>query len=124
MTSQYPAAVDFGKVGTYPAFVRSGGGFFYDEVLEYRVWVHPAGKDVFYEAFATYEEAKEFSQSTPDAEIPLVLVYQEEYIDEPDEGHYVHLKEPRLTEWKPEWLEGTKGTKKNIAAFLKDKANY
>ena len=61
---QYPPAVDPSAVGTYPASVRAGGGYVWDEVLEYRVWCHPErgapdehdGSDYFY-AFPTWAEA-------------------------------------------------------------------
>ncbi len=53
-SSDYPVAVDLDKVGKYPALTKSGGGFVYDDVLEYRVWVHPEGDD-YYDAFATHE---------------------------------------------------------------------
>ena len=33
----YPPAAYPEKVGTYPALCHSGGGYFYDDVLEYRV---------------------------------------------------------------------------------------
>lgn len=54
----------FEKVGQYPSVVGAGAGYFYDEVLEYRVWIHPErggedkldGNDYFY-SFATYKEA-------------------------------------------------------------------
>ena len=39
--SQYPAAVDPIRVGTYSAETKSGAGYFYDDVLEYRVWLNP-----------------------------------------------------------------------------------
>ena len=56
----YPDAVDAEAVGKYPGFTHSGGGFVWDEVLEYRVWCHPElgapdlddGND-YYHAFAT-----------------------------------------------------------------------
>ena len=38
----YPDAVDPDKVGTYPARAFGGGGYVWDEVLEYRVWFCPA----------------------------------------------------------------------------------
>jgi|SRR5436190_22146911 len=115
---QYPPAYDPQRVGEYPAYVNSGGGIFYDQVLEYRVWVHPLGKDVYYHAFVTYQEALQFSKSTLNAERPLVLVSQEEHINEPEPGKFIHVKEQRITEWKPEWLKKAKGTKKNIPLFL------
>ena len=39
--SKYPLAIDENMVGEYPALVKSGAGYFYDDVLEYRVWCHP-----------------------------------------------------------------------------------
>src|SRR5207244_13506997 len=63
-------AIDPSAVGTYPAGVKTGGGYVWDEVLEYRVWCHPErgapdhhdGNDYF-EAFATYADALAFSRS-------------------------------------------------------------
>lgn len=34
MPSNYPLAVDPARVGEYPAEAKSGGGYFYDEVLD------------------------------------------------------------------------------------------
>jgi len=34
MKSKYPEALDPNKVGHYPAATKSGGGYFYDELLE------------------------------------------------------------------------------------------
>jgi hypothetical protein len=63
----YPKPIDEDMVGEYPATVKAGGGFFYDEVLEYRVWCYPheGAKDEFdgddyYFAFASFEAALEF----------------------------------------------------------------
>jgi hypothetical protein len=39
----YPDAVDPCLVGTYSAVAKAGGGFVWDDVLEYRVWCHPEG---------------------------------------------------------------------------------
>ena len=39
--SQYPQVKDPALVGTYPATAKAGGGYVWDEVLEYRVWCHP-----------------------------------------------------------------------------------
>jgi putative acetyltransferase len=118
---KYPNAIDSNMVGKYPAHVYSGGGGFYDEVLEYRVWVHPKDGTDYYKAFDTYDEALTFSKSTSNAEQPLVLVYQEEYIDESTPGRYAHVIKPRIAEWLPEWLgRKPKGTKENILHFLKD----
>ena len=70
--TRYPDAVDPSLVGTYSALAKAGGGFVWDDVLEYRVWCHPErgapdledGSD-YYQAFATYTEAFAFSQGTP-----------------------------------------------------------
>lgn len=122
---QYPDVLDPDRVGTYPGLARSGGGFVWDAVLEYRVWCHPEdrapdgsdGRDSFY-AFSTYTEALAFSESTPGAEEPLALVLQEEYIDEPAPGEYVHVKERRVTEWPVEFLSRPKRTPRTIPDFL------
>jgi hypothetical protein len=121
-TSQYPAATDPAQVGTYPALAKSGGGYFYDEVLEYRVWVHPAqGGDDSYRAFATYEDAMAFSRTAHGAEPPLVLVLQREWVDEPKPGTFVRKKGERLTEWRVEWLKDHRHRPDSIDRFLKDK---
>jgi hypothetical protein len=78
-----PAVLDPNLVGTYPAVAKSGGGYVWDEVLEYRVWCHPErgapdeadGSDYYY-PFASYEEAAEFSARTEGADQPIALVLQ------------------------------------------------
>ncbi len=127
--SGFPTAVDPGKVGTYPSMVKSGGGHFYDDVLEYRVWIDPQsggeqlneGSDYF-KAFAAYESAKRFSETTKGAEPPLALVRQLEHVNEPEEGVYQHVTGERLTEWRIEWLEGSKRGPNSIAEFLSKKS--
>ena len=104
---RYPDSINRELVGTYSASAKPGGGYVWDDVLEYRVWCCPArgssdladGSD-YYHAFATYAEALAFSQSTQGAEEPLVLIRQIEYIDEPNPGEYRHVKEERITEWQ------------------------
>ncbi|HTD40981.1 MAG TPA: hypothetical protein VK671_10205, partial [Mucilaginibacter sp.] len=66
--SKYPLVKDPDLVGSYPALVKSGGGYVWDEVLEYRVWCHPergapdvAEGDDYYYVFETCEEAFEYS---------------------------------------------------------------
>jgi len=124
---QFPPAVDASQVGEYPALVKSGGGYFYDEVLEYRVWCHPergapdpdqSGDDYFY-AFGTFEEALACAESTPGAEEPLVLVRQIEHVDEPEPGVYVHVKAERITEWRVEWLADSKRDSESIPRMLR-----
>ncbi|MFO1489913.1 MAG: GCN5 family acetyltransferase [Kiritimatiellia bacterium] len=127
--SRLPLAVDAGKVGTYPSLVKSGGGYFYDDVLEYRVWIDPQsggerlneGSDYF-KAFSTYESAKRFSETTKGAEPPIVLVRQLEHVNEPKEGVFEHVTGERLTEWHIEWLEGSKRGPNSIADFLSKKS--
>lgn len=104
--SSFPPANDPDAVGSYPALAKAGGGYFFDDVLEYRVWVHdPDGGDDYFYAFATYDEALQCSNATNGAEPPLVLIRQHEYIDEPEPGVMHHIKEIRDAEWRPEWLE-------------------
>lgn len=121
----YPAVLNPALVGEYEPSAMSGGGFVWDEVLEYRVWCHPErgapdeadGSDYYY-PFESYEEALEFSQSTVGAEEPLALVLQKEYISEPEPGQYVHMKEERITEWPVSFLARPRRTPRTIADFL------
>jgi putative acetyltransferase len=109
--SNYPLVKNADLVGTYPAQAKSGGGYVWDDVLEYRVWCHPErgapdlddGNDYFY-SFESYEDALSYSTENPGTESPMALVLQEEYIDEPELGKYVHVKGQRITEWQAEWL--------------------
>lgn len=117
VAARYPTAIDPAKVGRYPALTKSGGGYVWDEVLEYRVWCHPErgapdhhdGDDYFL-AFATYPRALAFARRTRGAEAPLVLVRQRQSIDEPTPGVYVHVKKVRITEWRVEWLSQSRRT--------------
>ena len=126
---RYPDAVDAGLVGSYPGLAKSGGGYVWDEVLEYRVWCHPErgapdnedGSD-YYFAFATYAEATAFSRSTQGAEKPLALVRQVEWIDEPKPGEYCHVKDPRIAEWPVEFLRRPRRTPNTIPEFLSPNA--
>src|SRR3954452_24711910 len=69
--SGFPSALKPELVGEYPSQIKSGGGYFFDEVLEYRVWMCPArgakpvaGHNDYFFAFAEYERAVAFSQRT------------------------------------------------------------
>src|SRR4051794_21217371 len=122
---RYPPAVDPAKVGTYPATAKAGGGYVWDAVLEYRVWCYPAegAEDLddasdYYYAFATFAEASEFAEKTRGAQEPLALILQEEYIDEPAEGQYVHVRSQRVAEWPVEFLSRPKRNDRTIADFL------
>ena len=127
--SSYPKVKNPEKIGSYPASVYSGGGYVWDEVLEYRVWCHPEdgapdiedGNDYYY-VFQTYEEALEFSEITTRAEKPVALIIQKEYIDEPQAGNYSHIKKPRMTEWQVEFLSRPRRTHKTIPNFMSPNA--
>lgn len=126
--SPYPAAIDPDLVGEYPAITHSGGGYFYDDVLEYRVWVHPhaGGEDLhdgddYYYPFATFEDAAECADETPGAERPLVLVRQRECIGEPTPGVFEHVTAERITEWRVEWLADCKRAATSIPDFLRSR---
>jgi len=123
--SKFPLAVDPAQVGTFPGQTKSGGGYFYDEVLEYRVWLHPeqgarrlAGHADYYAAFARYENALEYSAATSGEKKPLVLVRQRESVNEPTPGTFTWEKTERITEWQAEWLEGSVRRPNSIAEFL------
>ena len=122
---KFPPASDPEKVGSYPAWTKSGGGYVWDEVLEYRVWCHPErgapdefdGDDYYY-PFETYDTALEFSNTTNGAEAPLALVLQREHINEPEPGHFEHVTDERITEWRVEWLSRSRRTETTIPDFF------
>lgn len=129
-SSALPPAIEPALVGTYPGRTKSGAGYFYDHVLEYRVWLDPqsgatdlAGGSDYYAAFASFERARSFAESTKGSEQPLVLVRQLEYIDEPEPGHFVAVRAPRITEWRVEWLAEAKRGPTSIADFLSKHGN-
>jgi hypothetical protein len=129
MSIEYPKVKDIDEIGNYPALVKAGGGYVWDEVLEYRVWCHPENGaedtengDDYYYVFGEYREALEFSKITKGAEEPLALILQREYIDEPETGVYKHIKEERLTEWPVEFLSRPKRTKNTIPDFMSPNA--
>ena len=121
----YPPVLDPERVGTYPALAKAGGGFVWDAVLEYRVWCHPArgapdlaDGDDYYHAFDSFTEAHSFAQTQQGAEEPLALVLQQEYIDEPETGQYIHVRDPRITEWPVAFLSRPRRTSRTIPDFL------
>jgi len=124
-SNKYPDAIDFEKVGNYPAVVCAGSGCVWDEVLVYRVWCHPErgvadeedGNDYYY-CFATYDEVLEYSKNMTGAELPIALILQRERINEPEPEQYVHVKDERLTEWPVEFLSRPKHTSRTIPEFL------
>ena len=125
-SSAYAVAVAPNLVGSYPPDADSGAGYFYDEVLEYRVWLHPDkgaellnGDKDYFVAFAQYEPAEAFSKKTPGAEVPVVLVRQFEWIDEPERGHFIPEKGERISEWQVQWLRNNKRTETSITEFMK-----
>jgi len=127
--SEYPKVKDPDLVGTYPALSKTGGGYVWDSVLEYRVWCHPQPGTTefeedgdYYHAFENYEDALEFSKTTFGAQEPLALVLQEEYIDEPEMGKYEHIKEQRITEWPIHFLKRPRRDENTIPDFLSPNA--
>lgn len=116
----FPIAIEPDKIGEYKALTKSGGGYFWDNVLEYRVWLHPElgaadlhdGNDYFY-FFPTYELALDFHNKNKGSESPLVLVEQIEWINEPQPNVFIHEKEKRITEWRVQWLNKSRREKYN-----------
>jgi hypothetical protein len=125
----FPDAVDPTLVGTYSPVAGAGGGYVWDDVLEYRVWCHPErgspdleeGSD-YYHPFATYAEAVAFSRQTAGADALLAPIRQLEYIAEPNPGDYRHVKEQRITEWPVEFLRRPRRTPNTIPDFLSPSA--
>ncbi|MFN0020485.1 MAG: hypothetical protein ACKVP0_19685 [Pirellulaceae bacterium] len=125
--SKYPVAIDVEKVGSYPALVKSGAGYFYDDVLEYRVWLHPergaqpiSGDDDYFVSFAQYERALDFSNKSAGAEKPLVLVRQLKHINEPSPGVFEIAEGERIAEWNPDWLAENKRKEGSLERFLEE----
>ncbi|MCG8588697.1 MAG: GCN5 family acetyltransferase [Proteobacteria bacterium] len=126
---EYPDVADPSAVGTYPASAKAGGGYVWDDVLEYRVWCYPRNGaqylhegDDYYYAFPTHREAAEFSAATAGAQPPLALIRQREYIDEPTPEQYVHVREERIAEWPVEFLARPRRTERTIPDFLSPSA--
>jgi putative acetyltransferase len=126
---RFPPVLDVSKVGEYPALAKAGGGYVWDAVLEYRVWCHPErgapdeadGSDYYY-AFESHEKADAFSRTHEGTEEPLALVLQREYIDEPEPGIYVHVREERVTEWPVVFLSRPQRDARTIPDFLAEDA--
>ncbi len=103
----------------------AGGGYVWDEVLEYRVWCHPEngapdeadGSD-YYLPFGTYEDVLKFARATPGADEPLALIRQQEYISEDEPGQFRHVKDVRVTEWPVKFLSRPRRTQTTIPDFL------
>lgn len=127
--ADFPVAIDSTMVGTYSASAKAGGGYVWDSVLEYRVWCHPEhgsadlaeGGDYFY-AFSTFDAAAEFAARTPGSDLPLALVLQKEYLDEPEPGQFVHVRTERIAEWPPEFLRRPVRDERMIPDFLAEDA--
>jgi putative acetyltransferase len=125
----YPEVMDIEKVGSYPGLAKAGGGYVWDEVLEYRVWCYPhegaedlmEGSDYYY-AFASYSEAEHFAEHTNGAQQILALVLQREFIDEPTTGDFIHVKNERVTEWPVEFLSRPRRTAETIPNFMSPNA--
>ena len=125
MVTKSPKALNADLVGTYSALAKSGGGYVWDAVLEYRVWCYPHdgaedledGSDYYY-AFETFEGAVEFANQTAGTRKPVALIRQEEYIDEPEPGIYSHIKDHRITEWPVEFLLRPKRNENTIPDFI------
>lgn len=123
--NKYPEVYDEDKVGDYQALTKAGGGYVWDEVLEYRVWCHPGqgaedlenGNDYFY-VFNNFEEANQYHKANIGTEEPLALILQREYIDEPEYGKYIHAKEERITEWPVEFLSRPRRNENTLLNFF------
>lgn len=113
----YPKVKDPEKVGEYPALAKAGGGYVWDDVLEYRVWCHSEEGDYYY-VFEDAETALERSRVEEGAEEPLALIIQLEYIDESEPGVFVHIREERITEWPLEFLSRPRRNDNTIPDFM------
>ena len=126
---RYPTAVNPARVGRYPAKAGAGGGYVWDEVLEYRVWCHPvfgaepkAGQDDYFHAFSTHAKAMAFFHRTEGADEPIALIRQKQFIHEAEPGKFSHVKKARITEWPVEFLSRPKRNARTIPDFLSPNA--
>ncbi|OYP34616.1 GCN5 family acetyltransferase [Rhodopirellula sp. MGV] len=115
---EYPPVLDEDLVGFFETETFAGGGLVWDAVLEYRVWVHSDDADDCVNVFRCYRDARAFSEATLGAESPVALILQRQYIDEVEEGQYVHVQESRMTEWPVEFLARPARTEQTIPEFL------
>lgn len=120
LIKELPLAVDPTNVGTYPARTASGGGYFYDEVLEYRVWVYSEEDGEYHRAFVDYKSALAFTIRTEGAKEPNVLILQKEYVDEPEDGVFIKRTTQRIAEWRVEWLADSKREGNSIDLFIEE----
>ncbi|MBL4702943.1 MAG: hypothetical protein JKY54_00345 [Flavobacteriales bacterium] len=124
---EYPEVVDIIKVGAYDNIAFAGAGFFYDEVLEYRVWCYPSqgakdvfeGDDYFY-PFENFNQAFTFANQEKGRQEPIALIKQYEWINEIEEGKYIHERGARIAEWNALDLKGRKRQKESIVNKLKE----
>jgi len=121
----YPDAENADLIGTFPGLAKAGGGYVWDEVLEYRVWMYPRdgapdeqNGDDYYYVFSNYVDAKLFSDENVGAGSPLALILQREYIDEPTPGNYRHVEEQRIAEWPAEFLSRPRRNENTIPDFF------
>ena len=118
----YPKVKDPSMVGEYSPHAYAGGGIFWDEVLEYRVWCHPDASGDYYYPFEFAEVALAFSRQESRAEKPLALVLQKEYVNEKQPGVFIHMKEERITEWPLEFLAKPRRSDNSIPDFMARKS--
>ena len=126
---EYPKVHDESKVGEYPALAKAGGGYVWDEVLEYRVWCYPerGAKDLeignhYFHAFKNYEDAYTFYIENEGTKEPLALILQKEHIDEPAPGQFFHIKGERITEWPVQFLSRPKRDENTLPNFFSPNA--
>lgn len=126
---EYPDVVDPDMVGEYPTVVSSGAGYFYDEVLEYRVWCYVdegaenlADGDDYYYPFETFEEADNFAKETKGAQLPFALIRQYEWINEYEPSKFRAESGERIAEWPAELLDGRERQENSIDNFFKERA--
>ena len=96
-----PEVVDPSKIRTYSLLCGAGGGTFWDEVLEYRVWTHGEGGDGA-TIFDNYKQAREFAER--EGTIVLALVLQRETCWGNDGSDMKMEFEERKAEWQIAWL--------------------
>lgn len=116
-----PDAIDSQKVGYYGHADSYNDGYFWDELLEYRVRCRALPTDEEEEllyCFRDYPSAFEFYKKTPTAQELNALVLQKESITRLNRNEFKHITTPRTAEWPAHFLMRPQGSASFIAKFL------
>ncbi len=117
-----PSAVDHQKVGYYGNAESYNDGYFWDELLEYRVRCRALPNDEEEEllyCFKDYQSAFTFYKKTPTTQELNALILQKEHITRLNRNAFKHIDTPRMVEWPAHFLMRPQGSTAFIITFLR-----